>query len=66
MDDFIVSIKDARALGYCSRGQREFCKRHNIDFLTFVREGIPASQFMETQDHQAIRMVEAAMNRRKE
>jgi hypothetical protein len=56
----IVNITHARRLKYCSRGIRAFCRRYDIDFLQFVREGLDAEVFIATNDAQALRMVDVA------
>jgi len=54
----IVYIKDAVELGYCIKGIKEFCKRHNIDFRNFVTHGIDADVLVKTGDAMALRVVE--------
>ena len=43
-------VKHARALGYCNKGVRAFCKRHGIDFYRFRHEGIPANELSHIND----------------
>ena len=46
--------------GFCGRGARAFFERHGLDWLTFVREGLPAETFLATGDAMARRLVEHA------
>jgi len=62
----MVYIKDAVEIGYCIKGIKEFCKRHNIDFRNFVAHGIEADILLKTEDAMAIKVVEYASNRRSE
>lgn len=36
----MIRWRDCRAVGFCRPGTQEWCRRHNIDFLKLVREGI--------------------------
>lgn len=54
----IVTINDARALRYCSRGLRKFFIRHNLDFASFCKNGIDSEILMRTNDSMAIKLVE--------
>ena len=56
----IIRIEDARALGYCSKGMRLFCKKYNINYLAFAQNGIEDSVLLETNDAMAIKVVEKA------
>ncbi len=60
----IVNHSDLRALRYCNNGAREFFKRHNLDWATFVKDGLHESQFVDTGDAMAIRLVEFTRERR--
>lgn len=63
MSDVIVVQKDMRALRYCSRGVRDFFRRHELDYSNFLKNGIPASQLEETGDAMALAVVEVARGR---
>jgi hypothetical protein len=54
----IVSVKDAVELGYCIKGIKEFCKKHNIDFRDFVNHGVDADVLLDTDDAMALKVVE--------
>jgi len=60
MNDFIVTIEDVRGIAYCSRGTRSFFKSHNMDWSVFLKDGLPASLFLNTNDAMAIKVVEQA------
>lgn len=70
-EDFIITVKDwhaARNLkgqSFCVRGGRLWAAEHGIDFDKFVREGLPASQFLATGDAIGLSFVEAAIEVRK-
>ncbi len=43
-------MDDARALGFCVRGVREFCAQTGLDFRKVVSDGIPMEQARAMQD----------------
>ena len=65
MEDFLVTIKDARSIKYCKKGSRKFFKRYNLDWDEFVKIGISAKQLLDTGDAMAERVVEVAYGRRR-
>ena len=62
----MVYIKDAVELGYCIKGLKEFCKRHDIDFKDFVKNGIEADIILKIEDAMAFKLVEYARSKRME
>jgi len=54
----IVTLTDARELGYCSRGLRAFFARHRLDWGQFLRQGLPAEALLDTGDAMAAALVE--------
>lgn len=64
MEDFLVTVKDARSIKYCKDGTRKFFEKHNLDWNKFVKVGISAKQVIETGDAMAIELVEAAHGRK--
>ena len=54
----IIHINDIVELGYCIKGIKEFCKRHDIDFRSLVRYGIDANILIKTDDAMALKVVE--------
>ena len=65
MEDFIVTIKDARAYhGGCIPGWKAFAEIHGFVWVDVVRHGLLASQLEATGDAMAIDLVEFARKRR--
>jgi hypothetical protein len=62
----IVYIRDAVEIGYCVKGIKEFCKRYNIDFRSFVAHGIDSDVLLNTGDAMALKVVERAKLNRME
>jgi len=54
----MVTIRDTRAAGYCSRGVRAFFERYGLDYNSFLEHGIPASKLEATGDQMAISVCE--------
>jgi len=63
MDDN-VHMADIRAAKMCSRGARDFFRRHGLDWEAFLREGVPAEQLLATGDEMARQVVEVARGRK--
>lgn len=61
-----VLITDGWAVGYCSKGMRAFCARHNISYIEFARDGIDASILEQIDDHMVHKILEAAHGRKQE
>ena len=59
----IVIHADLRACNFCSRGARDWFKRHNLNYLEFVQKGLPESVLAATGDALAIRVIEQAKKR---
>lgn len=59
----IVIYADLRACSFCSRGARDWFKRHNLNYLDFVQEGLPESVLAATGDALAMRVIEQAKKR---
>lgn len=53
----IVNINDVRAAGFCASGARRWFETWGFDFRKFLREGIPASTLLQTEDAFALRVV---------
>jgi hypothetical protein len=58
--DVTVTIDDVRAAGLCVNGTRIWFTRHDLDFLTFLRDGCTADTLLATGDAMALRVVERA------
>ncbi len=63
MTDDNVRMADIRAAKMCSRGARDFFRRHDLDWEAFLREGVPAEQLLATGDEMARQVVEVARGR---
>lgn len=55
-----VTMQDIRSARMCSSGAREFFKKHNLDWLTFLKEGLPVEQIEATGDAMALEVAEVA------
>ena len=60
----IVTMQHIRQCKMCSKGTRDFFKRHGMDWNKFLKEGLPEEQFIATGDAMAMQVVEAARNGR--
>lgn len=60
----MVYMSDIRAAKMCSKGTRDFFKRHNMDWSKFLKEGLPAEEFERTGDAMALQVVEVARGRK--
>jgi hypothetical protein len=49
-----------RRPGYCVSGCRAFAERHNLDMMTFARDGIDESVLLATGDAMAQKIVDYA------
>lgn len=63
-DRVIVRMEHVRAARMCSRGARAFFARHNLDWQTFIKDGLPAEVIAATGDAMALQVVEAARGRK--
>lgn len=46
----ILRLTHARELGYCNKGIRAFCLRHNLDWRRFVTDGYEFSELSHIND----------------
>ena len=58
-----ITLVDVRALQYCNSGVREFCKKHEIDYSSFIKNGIDANELQATNDAMAVALREHAKQR---
>jgi len=56
----MVRMEHLRRLKFCSRGAREFCQQHGLDWSRLVREGLPVEEVAATGDAMALMLVEVA------
>jgi len=64
MSELIVTIQHLHTVptwttrtGYCARQSRAFFVEHGLDWLAFVRNGIPAQQLLDTGNALAAHLV---------
>lgn len=62
-EDFIVLVQDCRKLGFCMKQVRPWFPKMGLDFRDFIKNGIPASKLLATNDSYAARVVEEARKR---
>ena len=58
-----ITIDDVRRAGHCVRGARRWFEAHDLDFRTFLKEGLPAQAFLDTEDALGIQVVERTIER---
>lgn len=63
-DQVIVRMEHVRAARMCSHGARAFFARHNLDWQTFIKDGLPAEVIAATGDAMALQVVEVARGRK--
>lgn len=57
-EDFTITLKDVRAANLCSAGARQWFKHHNLDWMGFLKNGIPASEMLATNDELGRKLVD--------
>lgn len=60
----LVKMEHVRAARMCSKGARAFFARHQLDWQTFLKEGLPAEVLEATGDAMALQVVEIARGRK--
>ncbi len=53
----IITINHIRAYGYCARGTRAFFNSHQLDWQSFLTNGVEAEKLLATNDALAIELV---------
>ena len=56
--ELVVTLKDIRAMNHCSSGARQWFKSNGLDWMDFLKNGIPASKLLEVNDALGRRLVE--------
>lgn len=59
----IVKREDLTTAKQCSRGGREFFKRHGLDWSDFLKNGIDSEMLLKTNDVMANQVIEKARQR---
>jgi len=60
----IVTMRHVRAAGMCSEGAREFCKRYEINWLDFLKNGIEAERLRHIDNALLQQVLKVAENGR--
>lgn len=60
-DDPIITISDMRRVGFCVSGVRRWFAAHNLDFKDLLKNGIPASKLLATEDALGKKVVDFVM-----
>ena len=63
LDSVVIRLQDAREVGGCKAGWKEFLETHGYDFKTVVKEGLTAQQLLDTNDYMATLVVEHVLKR---
>jgi hypothetical protein len=58
-----VTLEDVRSVGYCSRGAREFCARHEINWSMFIQQGVAFEDVESITDPMFRKVIDAARER---
>lgn len=61
----IVTMRHVREAKLCSRGSREWCAEHGIDWYKFLEEGLPV-EVLEVFDDAMIKAVIAQARKEQE
>ena len=56
----VITIDHVRSVGLCVNGTRTWFARHDLDFRSFVKDGLDADTLLATGDAMAKRVVEHA------
>lgn len=60
----LITISHVRQAKMCAFGARAFCRRYDIDWSVFLKEGISSELLEATGDAMAMQVVEVAHGRR--
>lgn len=53
----IVTMNDMRELKYCAKGVKKFFENQDLDFKSFLKNGIDTDILESTKDAMALRVV---------
>lgn len=62
----IIRVQHAWSAGFCSRGLREFAKKHDLDWEKFLNEGIEEEELLKFDDHMVNKIIEVAHGQQEE
>lgn len=63
MTELVITMRHVREAKLCSRGAREFCQNHGIDWSDFLKNGVTESRLESTRDALAYKVLEVARGR---
>lgn len=63
LDDVIITIDDIRKAGHCARGAKNWFDQYGLDFRDFLKNGITATQMLDTGDAQGAQVVTRKIER---
>jgi hypothetical protein len=61
--DLRITVTDTRLAGHCVRGVKDWFEQKNLDFRSFIKDGIAAEDFLATEDALAERIVRLKLER---
>jgi hypothetical protein len=47
----IVRVRHIRQAGYCASGTRAWFERHGLNYMEFLKNGLPAEAILARDDH---------------
>lgn len=50
MDDFVITLRELQATGFCTTGVKPWFNAHGLDFKDCARNGVKASVLIATGD----------------
>jgi hypothetical protein len=62
-EDFLVTIRDVTATGYCHRAARKWFDERNLPWMDFIHPGVSARMLAAYEDGIANRVIETARKR---
>lgn len=63
-DTLIITMGDCQKAGHCPGGVRRWFHYHELDFRSFMKEGITAAGMLATNDAQGRQVVARTIKRR--
>ena len=56
----IITMRDIRAAGMCSKGARKWFNRNGLEWSEFLKDGIDSDEILKTGDAMGKRVIEVA------
>jgi hypothetical protein len=63
LDSIVIRLQDAREVGGCKEGWKDFVEAHGYKFKDVVKNGLTARQLLATDDIMAINLVNYVIKR---